>query len=72
MSAERIEPKQLAAAAAQGVAIAIAARHRAGEFDISRPIVAGFFPEELFEVTLAQSFDGQFAVKNVQPLKAPR
>ncbi|WP_030723173.1 hypothetical protein [Streptomyces sp. NRRL F-2580] len=72
MNAKQISPKQLAAAAAQGVAIAIAARQASGEFDISRPVVAGFFPEELFEVTLAQSFDGQLAVENVQPLKTPR
>ncbi|MFD0277881.1 hypothetical protein ACFVHB_28790 [Kitasatospora sp. NPDC127111] len=69
MNSKRIEPHLLATAAAQGVAIALAARDLPGEFDLSEPIIAGRFPSELFEVTLAQ-VDGQFAVKNVQPFNA--
>ncbi|MEU1283399.1 hypothetical protein [Kitasatospora sp. NPDC005856] len=71
MTAKRIEPHMLANAAAQGVAIALAARGVPDEFDFSEPIIAGRFPTDLFQVTLEQ-VDGGFAVKDVQPFTAQR
>lgn len=68
MDAETIASEQLARAAAQGVAIALAARNFSGDLGSTGPIVAGRFPRDLFEVTLERdATSGVFAVKSIRP-----
>ncbi|WP_330324577.1 hypothetical protein [Streptomyces pseudovenezuelae] len=68
MNSETIASEQLAKAAAQGIAIALAAREFSGDLESEGPIVAGHFPKNMFEVTLERdAASGEFAVKNIQP-----
>ena len=63
MTAEKIEAQDLAYAAAEGVAIALAAR---GASSLRGPIIVGM-PAELFEVAFERSAEsGRFAVAQVQ------
>ncbi|WP_335935067.1 hypothetical protein [Streptomyces sp. PTD5-9] len=68
MDAQRIAPEQIARAAAEGVAIALAARNISGDIESLRPVVAGYFPDALFEVTLERdAATGGFQVRNIEP-----
>jgi hypothetical protein len=73
MDAEKIASQQIARAAAEGVAIALAARNFPDDLEAGRPIVVGFFPKELYAVTLEQDVaSGQFTVKNIEPHQIDR
>ncbi|MGX2993032.1 hypothetical protein JNUCC64_01855 [Streptomyces sp. JNUCC 64] len=68
MADERIAPDQVAKAAAEGVAIALAARNFSDDVEARGPILVGYFPDALFEVSFARDeVTGQFAVQNIQP-----
>ncbi|MEU2027143.1 hypothetical protein ABZ565_34205 [Streptomyces sp. NPDC016469] len=68
MNTEKISPDQIARAAAEGVAIALAARNIPGDIESRGPIVAGFFPEALFEVMLERdAATGGFQVNSIEP-----
>lgn len=65
---ETIAPENLAMAAAQGVAIALAAREASVDLASAGHIVAGRFPRDLFEVMLERdTASGVVKVKSIQP-----
>lgn len=68
MGTENINPEQVARAAAQGVAIALSARQRSDDLSFGlRPIVMGYFPDNMFEVSLERdTTSGEITVKSLQ------
>jgi hypothetical protein len=73
MSDERIAPEHIARAAAEGVAIALAARNMPSDIESRGPVVAGYFPDALFEVMLERdATTGGFQVKSIEPHRPGR
>ncbi|MEU4039081.1 hypothetical protein [Streptomyces collinus] len=71
MNDEAIGPEQIARAAAEGVAIALAARNVPSDLEFQGPIVAGNFPHALFEVRLERNeANGGIQVRSVEPYKS--
>jgi hypothetical protein len=70
MGPENINAEQVARAAAQGVAIALSARQESDDlnFGLGGPIVMGYFPDNMFEVSLERdTASGEITVKSLQP-----
>jgi hypothetical protein len=69
MTTVKVDAKQVARFAAQGVAIALAARTETPEFRGPFHIICGI-PKEIFEVTLEADAAGGFKVASVQLQRA--
>lgn len=69
MGTENINAEQVARAAAQGVAIALSARQGSDDLSLGlRPIVMGYFPDNMFEVSLERdTASGEITVRSLQP-----
>ncbi|MEU9210643.1 hypothetical protein AB0D27_22470 [Streptomyces sp. NPDC048415] len=71
VNAKSIGAEQIARAAAEGVAIALAARNVAEDLEFGGPIVAGQFPDALFEVSLQRDeVTGAVQVRGIQPYQS--